>query len=586
MHIHGAMNGQRQIQPAGGVGTSVPPPRRDILVKTPQDALDAILDAPDPAALVRSFPEQDLFLLVHEIGQDDALELLSLASFRQWEHILDIEAWDRDRLSVRPLTHWLSRLMMASPSRLVEWFLTEETDLIEYYMFRNMMVFVRQHDQDPSDFGQGLFTLDDTFYIDFRDDPAFEDEEERSLRDAFLTRFLEKIAEYDYATFHRVMLEHAMFIPAAFEEEAYRLRTVRLAEKGFLPVEEATAVYRPLKVGDLKTGGCKIIVDREDPEEASPAPVFPTVAMGEDTLFSRALGTVRIETVLEQLQTEFAGLSNQIIAADGLTVRSRDELKEVVAKACGYISIGLEALVPPEKRRADNAMAALIKRYPLARLFRLGYGKALSLKWRAQRWRKGAWFTRQGLPLSFWDEDGMGIIGGLLLEKPLFFDNYRTGVMYREFASLAEIQAERAVLDNLIALDDLLGRMALPVVKNRFITYKKYLLTVWARQWLGLSEEMVPIDLAQFKRFYAALWTPGGEARRVGKVMKGAFLDWLAANSGRQPDEITASLGPVLEALFDGIESEYGAVAAHHLDPRWTPLFWVQRHPEDDKNDP
>jgi hypothetical protein len=454
--------------------------------------------------------------------------------------------------------------------------MTDETDLLEFFMFKNMEVFIRQHDQDPSDFGEGLFTLDDTFYIDFREVPGFEDEEAQALRDAFLMRFLERVAEYDYRTYHRMMLEFGTFIPAEFEEEAYRRRNVRLAEKGFLPFHEAVSVYQPLGVEDLKAGERKILVKGGEGDPDLPAPIFPAVAMAPDTPFTRALQTIRIEPVLEQLQAEFAGLNNQIIAADDVAVRSREALRDVVKKSCAYISIGLETLSPPGDRRAANAMAALIKTYPLSRLFRVGYGKALSLKWRAQRWRKGAWFEKKGLPLGFWDEEWMGRIGGLLLEKPLYFDNYRTGVIYREFASLADIRTTRTALERAKALDDLLNRIDLPVVKNRFITYKRLLLTHWARHWLGLPRKLAPIGLDRFRSFFNALWAEGDEKGRIEESMEAHFLNWLSEKSGRQVADIVETLGPVLADLFRAIREEYGAVAATDLDPHLIHLFWVE----------
>lgn len=72
--------------------------RREILSMNPENAVDAILDEKHPAAVVHSFPEEDFYFLVHEIGTGDALEILSLASGRQWEYLLDIEVWKRDQI--------------------------------------------------------------------------------------------------------------------------------------------------------------------------------------------------------------------------------------------------------------------------------------------------------------------------------------------------------------------------------------------------------------------------------------------------------------------------------------------------------
>ena len=64
---------------------------------------------------------------------------------------------------------------------------------------------------------------------------------------------------------------------------------------------------------------------------------------------------------------------------------------------------------------------------------------ALDLKWRAEKWREKSWFENQGLLLGFWSEEWLGVLGGLLIKKPLFFDNYKTGVLYREFVSMEDI---------------------------------------------------------------------------------------------------------------------------------------------------
>ena len=83
--------------------------RAAIIALPPEKALERILDAAEPAALVHSFPEQDLHFLIHDIGDQDALPLLSLASDRQWEYFLDMETWDRDRIDIAAAEKWNKR---------------------------------------------------------------------------------------------------------------------------------------------------------------------------------------------------------------------------------------------------------------------------------------------------------------------------------------------------------------------------------------------------------------------------------------------------------------------------------------------
>ena len=72
--------------------------RKQILGLPADKALAAIVKHPQPAALVHSFPEADLHFLLHDIGLDNALPLLALASNRQWEYLMDMEIWNRDQL--------------------------------------------------------------------------------------------------------------------------------------------------------------------------------------------------------------------------------------------------------------------------------------------------------------------------------------------------------------------------------------------------------------------------------------------------------------------------------------------------------
>jgi hypothetical protein len=89
--------------------------RDELIALEPGKALNRILDDPRAVELVHSFPEQDLYLLVHDIGPESALSILSLASNRQWEHIVDLEVWQKDRLDNNSATRWMYLLLQADP---------------------------------------------------------------------------------------------------------------------------------------------------------------------------------------------------------------------------------------------------------------------------------------------------------------------------------------------------------------------------------------------------------------------------------------------------------------------------------------
>ena len=454
-------------------------------------------------------------------------------------------------------------------------------------MFKNIEVIIRKHDQDPSDFGKGFFTLDNTFYVRFRDYP-FEVESDgqfQKIRNKFLANFIHRIAAYNLITYQNVLLESSNIIPAELEEEDYRLRNVRLAEKGFLPFDEAIGIYQPLKPQDIDKQGKKYILVGPDLGLHLPVPVYTAGMLQEHNLFTDALQTIKAEDVLLQIQAEFAGLANQIIAADQKNIRNRDELRNVVKKTCGYISIGLERLTGADKTLGANQSAALIQKYMLSHVFRVGYTLCLELKWRAEKWRSKSWFAKNGLALSFWDEEWLGVLGGLLIKKPLFYDNYKTtSSLYREFSCIEDIREAEKVLNKIIAFDNLLSLMTIKfeTTGERTITYKNLILTLWARHYMGLSEELAPLSLDELKTFFDDLLiTPQKskkyKQRKTSISIKESFLNWLSEKTGLNIYEINQRLGQTLENLFNAIESEYGGVAKKDLDPRYIYLFLVKQ---------
>jgi hypothetical protein len=262
---------------------------------------------------------------------------------------------------------------------------------------------------------------------------------------------------------------------------------------------------------------------------------------------------------------------------------TKDDLRAVVKKANGFLSIGLETLAAEMDANGHSVRqlyAAMIQRHPLSDIFRVGYGRVLELKWRAQRWLDRSWFAGQGLSLTFWGEDWLGVLGGLLVKKPLFFDNYVSGRMYRDFGTLDELRQTSAALNAVIACDHLFSLLTIPpelLSARRFLTYKNLILTLWALDHVGCTEKNRFLARAEFKLFFEKLWQSNDRPHRVALVMKQSFLAWLCGLSGMRSHEITDKLGPVLEGLFLEIEEEYGQVETADLDPRFIDLFLIDR---------
>jgi hypothetical protein len=558
--------------------------RQQILALPPQEALDRILQDPQALPLVHSFPEQDFYFLIHDVGLQDALPLLSLASDKQWDHIIDLEAWQKDQIDIKSVSHWLGLLLDADPKRFIRWVLEQQLEFVEFYLFKNIEVRVLEHDQDPSELGDGFFSLDSMYYMRFID-PSLKDEADQTADDPrknFFTKFIQHLADFDHRTFQNVMLEATHVLPAETEETCYHWRSVRLVEKGFLPFDEAVGIYQPIKPRDLDKHRINRISDSDDKPSPQLISQYPIRLLKEDNHFTRALATMERSPELPDIQAEFANLCNRIIVADHKTVRDREALREIVNKACGFISLGIERLVKDQTEVNPRRAAGLVAKYPLTQLFRVGFGGVLELKWRAEKWLDQCWFAAAGLRLTFWGEQWLGVLGGLLLKKPLFYDNYQSGVLYREFSNLADIRMTEDSFNQIKALDDLLSLMTITLAHPSsygFLTYKNLVLTLWARHYLKLSAKpLQSLALKDFKPFFEDLLagrteTGADKPRAIPQAMKNHFLDWLGAETGLRDFEITERLGQTFENLFADIENELGLIAARDLDPRYIQLF-------------
>ncbi|MEE4111328.1 MAG: DUF6178 family protein [Desulfobacteraceae bacterium] len=560
--------------------------RRHMLSMPAEQAMATILDHPQPAALVHSFPEEDLHFLIHDLGLDNALPLIALASNRQWEFMLDMEVWKKDRLDYPQTTTWLQLLLRADADRLVKWCFDERLEFLELYLFRNIELRVRESDQFSSDLDDGFFTDDDTFYVRFVDFPVATPESSaaKARRNEMLRLLLHRISAFDHPRYQGLLLESVSLIPVETEEELFRLRNVRLAEKGFMPFHEAVGVYQPLRPGDLSARGKKAIWAPSPDDPRFPVPQFAATFLDGDNLFVRALKGIRDVHVIQQLQGELAGLCNQVISANQAVIRNRDQLKSVVSKVSGYLGIGLEQMTASAANKQESMASQLLQRHLLADIFKNGFGSALKLKWQATRWRKGSWCQSQPVDLTFWGEQWLGLLGGLLIDRPRFYDPSTAGSMYRDFMTREEIEATGQGLDQVIALDQLFNQMAIAIKADAGIgrlTYKNLLLTLWVRA----SLKAPPIDavtstiavlLSDFKAFYTRLWTDQAGRRVIGDGKKAEFLHWAAVASGQSPEDLTDRLGPVFEALFDEIEHELAPVEASNLDPRHVDLFLLK----------
>jgi len=540
---------------------------REILVRdlhsfSGKEILDRILEYDNPQEIVQDLPYEDFFWLVKKVGQDDCLPLLELGSIDQWQYLLDLEIWEKDRIDITSTSAWIKRLHQADSKRVVRWLFSEGELLAYYHFFKSIEVVIKSEDE-VFDLPDGFFSLDGVFYI------RVTDSEHRE----FTEDIIRVMAREDFDRYQALILGLAGVLPAELEEEMYRSRNIRLAEHGFLPFEEAMSIYAPLDPETLiieKRGQLPDVFSDEDIRDI--IPISPLYHAGAKTMLTEPTSRITDPLFLDKIRLEFAGLCNQILSADNLLVNEFEVLIRTCRKAAGYVNLALERICGRDISKAQQ----LLKSQSLVSLFRVGFGLALKLKWEAERWLEGSWFYGLGLDTEFWGEDWRGILAGLVTKRPRRYVGLQEGEEYRDFEWLSELAECLQVLRRLMVLDSLLERLAenyqinVDMIKSSEQTFRQLLFNLWARLLLNLEPSFSRISLKQTRSFFRLLRAGGKRAPYKMPGFEETFVNDFMAYAADSDPEAASILEDTLSLIWQEFREEYERVSLSDLDERYS----------------
>jgi hypothetical protein len=538
-----------------------PEAAREILSLSGSVALNRILALRDPEQFVRNMAHVDFYWVVKKIGEEDALPILQMASSKQWEFLLDLELWKKDRLDLRQASRWIGRLLQADPARTVQWLLSEGEYLTYFYLSKVLQVEIRNKDE-IQDVPEGFITLDGVYYLRILD-PEHEDA---------LRTLLQHMASKHYLRYQSILMALSGVAPAEVEEEMYRRRNVRLSEDGFLPYEEAVSVYQALRKDLLNEAPAAPVAFSEPAEEErTEAPLMPILHVSENHLMVETTRRGGDPLLLDRVGIEFAGLCSQVFSAEGLSENTVEALIRTVRKAAGYVNVGLERWCGRDLASCEK----VLRENTLLDLFRSGFTLALEMRWETEQWLKQAWFARLGFRPSFWEEEWGATLVGIVQKRPLLFDRSRKEEPYRTFESLEELEACRKTIRRMMVLDRLLATLAdrhpfeEKWSKDPLFTFYSLLFNYWARKQLGLAPGFAPLSLDQVRDFFRLLRSDAQQPPFGMPGFKAVFVKDFMACAADFKGADRAVLEDTLGILWDKFTEEYALVGIADLDGRF-----------------
>lgn len=359
-----------------------------------RQALARLLERPDAAKLVRATPAQPLFLFLKSLGLEDAIELLALCSTEQVQAFLDMDTWERDRIVPARFLPWIAALCDLGPQKLAAHIRRLDGELLACFLGSRLRIYeLSDEDHPPPEEPQGLFyTTPDRFYlVDILPSP---EEAEASDSTALLQRFLDMLYQADLELGRAVLQSARWEAGTETEDLAYRFRSGRMADLGYIEYYEALKVYMLLDpLAGTSAQPLKSPTEAPVVPDPMAANLFLRTLSGPgtaDCTFVHAAAHLSAEEQ-QHLYQQLLVLANNAMAADRIELGDFEAARGVLGRTAGYLSLGLELQLLPagmssQSEQAQHVQinvaqaAALLRKSSPLHLFRLGYSLTVQLR--------------------------------------------------------------------------------------------------------------------------------------------------------------------------------------------------------------
>ena len=521
--------------------------------------LEALTSPINAEVCIQSLPVEDLHRFLIEIGLEDAEELLALAHAEQVREILDIELWDQASISLERVDVWLHALMRAGPEILFQRMLELDDEVLSWIVKTNAYAFVIEDPEsfDPPDL-EHLLTPDRRLCIVF---PRSE------TSDLPTKLFLDQLMQANPELCIHLLLASTAALRSTLEEEAYRWRTARLSDRGFVEFYEAISIYSPPPT-NWRHG-------------LPPERIFETLPPAKTWLAQVVAPERRLDEAFAQLGWEEAltvaellgYVANMMLSADRVQLWDADSKEKTLYRLRASLTIALERFNGPHGSPIQDA--EVLGRHHLNYLFRYGYDKMTDAArpiWRVEgilgrgddpsgalidlphlkSWADGLLKrhpeAQEGAPLRSVSDCEIAREGALIIED---LAGVAEGLFVDRLSSMSAPPAQR---------DD--ASSSSVQIDHQSVGLGATLLSSIARHILDLKVEIGPLSDVHWRTFHALCF-------EVGELTSSVSADVVTWWRSRGGETATAPL-----ALLRELHEQVGGVDPQSLDARFVPLLW------------
>ncbi len=325
---------------------------------------DELWDAPDPQAAIRALPPDEFYYVIHEMGFPDALEVLVHGTAEQIQTVLDFSVWDRDRLALDKSDEWLAALVEAPPETLGKWAQGIDVELLALLLRKRARIYDLSLEEAP-DNPEGVLwdSPDRLFTLELVGDP----DQVRVTQ-----RLVDSLYRYSPVMMRRLLVGIRAEDDAEMEETAYRWRSGRMADLGFVDFYEALVAYQELDPTTVRIEASPAPSLRPSGEPIDDIhlrlPLVVTERLSGKAPFARAVGGLQTREETADLHFALVALCNRVLAADRVAPSDEDGIRTALERLSATLDIAVEFLA----RGDGDRETAAVRTVPLLKLHRLG----------------------------------------------------------------------------------------------------------------------------------------------------------------------------------------------------------------------
>ncbi len=374
---------------------------RELMSLPAKRRLRQIVERPDAQSVVAALDVNDFFHTVQEIGPDDSLPLLALASLDQMNHLFDIEWWRKETVEPAKALTWIERLRKASESKLLEWLSNVDFELLVCLFKRWIALDIAPEDIDLVEAAEALppMTIDDVYFWESRY-PQYDD---------LITHLLNMLFETNYGFFKELMNSVLYTSTPEVEESAYHFHRARLEDHAIPDFYDALEIYRSIEADEFALKKVSRKVDQDQP-----VPSFALALLPEGDLFARVASRIEDPGLVEILHVEMASLANKVIVADQLSPDNAEALRRAVEKALAYVNLGLELRSGANIEKATEILSDNF----LEHLFRFAQAEVAKIRGRLQAIVQSGWLNQRAAGIKCLDAEWFDAAEELLARTP------------------------------------------------------------------------------------------------------------------------------------------------------------------------